>query len=294
MLIIDAHNHPDWHGHNLERSLQNAAQYGISATWLLSWECPADEYDPQYNPVSLADPRGHPIPFERGLDYTQRAPGRFVLGYAPDPRRPDAIDRLAAAVAVYGVQVCGEIKLRMMYDNPDALRLFHYCGRQGLPVTVHIDYEFDSGYRYPRPNWWYGGGIEAFERCLQACPETVFIGHAPGFWAHISGDDLYRQALYPTGPVLAGGKVPEMLRRYANLHADLSAGSALNALSRDPSFARDFLIEFQDRLLYGRDCFDNRLQEFLASLDLPVSVLEKLYAGNALRLAPERPHGRAA
>ncbi len=56
MLIIDAHNHPDWHGHNLDKSLENAAQYGIAATWLLSWECPADEYDPQYNPVSLTDP----------------------------------------------------------------------------------------------------------------------------------------------------------------------------------------------------------------------------------------------
>jgi predicted TIM-barrel fold metal-dependent hydrolase len=294
MLIIDAHNHPDWHGHNLQRSLQNAALHGIARTWLLSWECPADEYDPQYNSVSLADPRGYPIPFERCLDYTQRAPGRFVLGYAPDPRRPDAVDRLAAAVAVYGVQVCGEIKLRMMYDNPDALRLYRYCGRQGLPVTVHIDYEFDSGRSYPRPNWWYGGGIEALERCLQACPDTIFIGHAPGFWAHISGDDLFRQALYPAGPVLPGGKVPEMLRRYPNLHADLSAGSALNALTRDPAFARDFLIEFQDRLLYGRDCFDNRLQEYLTSLDLPARVLDKVYAGNALRLAPELPHGRTA
>lgn len=289
MLIIDAHNHPDWHGHNLARSLQNAEQYGIARTWLLSWECPPDEYDPQYNAVSLADPRGYPIPFERCLDYARHAPDRFVLGYAPDPRRPDAVDRLAAAVAVYGVRVCGEIKLRMMYDNPDALRLYRYCGRHGLPVTVHIDYEFDSGRAYPRPNWWYGGGIEAFERALQACPETSFIGHAPGFWAHISGDNGCHEALYPPGPVLPGGKVPEMLRRYPNLYADLSAGSGLNALCRDRSFARDFLIEFQDRLLYGRDCFDNRLQEHLASLELPVDVMEKLYAGNALRLARELP-----
>ena len=50
----------------------------------------------------------------------------------------------------------------------------------------------------------------------------------------------------------------------------------------------DFLLEFQDRLLYARDCFDNRQQEFLDSLGLPAAVLTKLYAGNALRLAPER------
>jgi len=285
-MIIDAHNHPDWHGHNLDRFLENMARYGIDKTWLLSWECPADEYAPQYNHTTLGDGRG-PIPFSRGLSYAERAPGKFVLGYAPDPRRPEAIDRLGAAIEIHGVRLCGELKLRMMYDNPDALRMFRFCGEKGLPVTVHIDYEFDTGGNYPRPNWWYGGGIEAFERALRACPETIFIGHAPGFWAHISDDGLFDQEPYPSSPVVPGGEVPRMLRQYPNLYADLSAGSGLNALSRDPTHAREFLIEFQDRLLYGRDCFDNRLQEFLNSLDLPDEILAKIHAGNALRLVPE-------
>ena len=279
MRIIDAHNHPDWHGHNLERFLQNMAQHGIEKAWLLTWECPVDEYDPQYNTVSLKDPSGCPIPFQRCLDYHRQAPGRFVLGYAPDPRRPDAIDQLEAAVTVHGVRVYGELKLRMMYDNLDALRIFRYCGRKGLPVTVHIDYAFDTGRNYPRPNWWYGGGIDPFERAVRACPDTIFIGHAPGFWAHISGDGQHDRVLYPAGPVLPGGKVPEMLRAYPNLYADLSAGSALGALNRDPQFARDFLIEFHDRLLFGRDYFDDRMQAFLNSLDLPTDLLAEIYAG---------------
>ena len=286
-MIIDAHNHPDWHGHNLDRFLENMAQYDIDKTWLLSWECPDDEYNPQYDHTSMRDSWG-PIPFSRGLRYVERAPGKFVLGYAPDPRCPGAIDRLQAAVEIYGVRLCGELKLRMMYDNPDALRMFHFCSQQGLPVTVHIDYEFDTGSKYPRPNWWYGGGIEAFERAVRACADTVFIGHAPGFWAHISGDDLFNQIAYPSGKVVPGGKLPQMFRQYPNLYADLSAGSGLNALTRDPSFAREFVLEFQDRLLYGRDRFDNQLREFLNSLDLPDEVLGKIYAGNALRLAPER------
>jgi predicted TIM-barrel fold metal-dependent hydrolase len=287
MLIIDAHNHPDWHGHGLARFLENMARYGIARTWLFSWECPADEYDPQYNNVMPGDYRGYPIPFERCLAYKQAAPDKFVLGYAPDPRRPDAIDRLEAAMTIYGVQLYGELKLRMMYDNPDALRVFRFCGQKGLPVTVHLDYEFDTGRKYPRPNWWYGGGIEPFERAVRACPETIFIGHAPGFWAHISGDDQFDKALYPTGPVLAGGKVPAMLRACPNLYADLSAGSAHTALSRDPGFAREFLLEFQDRLLFARDYFDGRMQEFLDSLDLPEDVRGKLYSGNALKLVPD-------
>ncbi|TEU19232.1 MAG: hypothetical protein E3J25_00115 [Anaerolineales bacterium] len=287
MMIIDAHNHPDWHGHNLDRFLQNMAQYNIDKTWLLTWECPPDEYDPEHNHTSLRDGWG-PIPFSRGLRYTEHAPDRFVLGYAPDPRRADAIDRLGAAIEIYGVRLYGELKLRMMYDNPDALRMFRFCGEKGLPVTVHIDYEFDTGSKYPRPSWWYGGGIEAFERAVRACPGTTFIGHGPGFWAHISNDDLYDQVPYPTGKVVPGGKLPQMFRQYPNLYADLSAGSGLNALTRDSPFAREFLLEFQDRLLYGRDCFDNRMQEFLNSLGLPQETLTKIYAGNALRLVPEQ------
>lgn len=286
-MIIDAHNHPDWHSHNLDRFLQNMAQYNIDKTWLLTWECPPDEYDPEHNHTSLRDGWG-PIPFSRGLRYTEHAPDRFVLGYAPDPRRADAIDRLGAAIEIYGVRLYGELKLRMMYDNPDALRMFRFCGEKGLPVTVHIDYEFETGSKYPRPNWWYGGGIEAFERAVRACPGTTFIGHGPGFWAHISNDDLYDQVPYPTGKVVPGGKLPQMFRQYPNLYADLSAGSGLNALTRDSPFAREFLLEFRDRLLYGRDCFDNRMQEFLNSLGLPQETLTKIYAGNALRLVPEQ------
>ena len=154
-------------------------------------------------------------------------------------------------------------------------------------MTVHIDYEFDTGRRYPRPNWWYGGGIEAFERAVQACPGTTFIGHAPGFWAHISNDGQAYEVSYPSGPVVPGGKTVQVLRDYPNLCADLSAGSGLNALRRDPAFAVDFLLEFQDRLLYARDDFHNQLQGFLESLDLPTEVLVKIYAANALRLVPE-------
>ncbi|NPV80379.1 MAG: amidohydrolase family protein [Firmicutes bacterium] len=288
-MIIDAHNHPDWHGHDLARFLANMEKYNIDKTWLLSWEAPSDEYDPSYNYAIPYVGPGGPIPFARCLSYAERAPGKFVLGYAPDPRRPEAIDQLQAAVEIYGVRLYGELKLRMTYDNPDALRMFRFCGQRGIPVIVHIDYEFDSGRKYPRPNWWYGGGIEAFERAIQACPDTIFLGHGPGFWAHISGDDQYNKSAYPSGKVVPGGKVISMLRKYPNLYCDLSAGSGCNALKRDLEFAKDFLLEFQDRLLYARDYFDNAHQEVLNSLGLPDDVLSKIYSGNALRLVPLSP-----
>lgn len=283
-MIIDTHNHPDWHGHDLNRFLANMKKYNIDKTWLLSWECPLDEYSP-YTIGSTPEvgPRG-PIPFTRCISYAERAPKKFILGYAPDPRRPEAIDQLQAAITIYGVKVYGEIKLRMMYNNPDALRMFRFCGEKGLPVVVHIDYEFDNGSRYPRPNWWYGGGIDAFERAVKACPDTIFLGHAPGFWAHISGDDQYDKTPYPKGEVMPNGKLIDMLEQYPNLYCDMSAGSGCNALSRDIEFTKKFLIKYQDRVLYARDYFDNVHQDLLESLELPQQVLEKIYSGNATKL----------
>lgn len=290
--VIDAHGHPDWHGHNFDEFIGNMDRCGIVRTWLLSWEAPEDECDPAFDHVLGARLFGAttgPIPFSRCLAYKERAPERFVLGYAPDPRRRDAIARMRAAVDTYGVRVCGELKVRMMYDNPDALRLFRLCGERSVPVTVHIDYEFDAPAAYPRPNYWYGGGMEAFERAVAKCAGTLFLGHGPGFWAHISGDDKYDKEVYPRGRVKAGGKLPAMLRRHANLYCDISAGSGLNALKRDSKFAGKFIVEFQDRVVYGRDCFDNGHQEFLNSLDLPGAVIDKIFSGNAARLVPEIP-----
>ena len=285
-MIIDAHNHPDWRGHDLGRFLADMDANGIGVTWLLSWEAPPEEVDPSSRRHMPESREGGPVPFARILSYVERAPSRFVPGYCPDPRQPDALDRLEAMKDIHGVRVCGELKLRMMCDDWDALRLYRFCGREGLPVIVHLDYPIDTGAPHPRPNWWYGGGLEAFERALRACPDTVFLGHAPGFWSHISGDDRFDKEPYPAGPITPGGKLPAMMRQYPNLHCDISARSGWNALSRDRAFSREFLEEFQDRVLFGRDGFDSRHHELLDGLGLDAGVLAKIRAGNARRLVP--------
>jgi len=285
--VIDAHNHPDWHGHDLDKFLANMDQYGIARTWLLNWECAEHEYGSNYKQVVSAPLLGSqtgPIPFSRCLSYVERAPERFVLGYCPDPRLPDACARLKAAHDIYGAKVCGEFKCRMMYDNPDALRMFRLAGELGMPVTFHLQYSFQEKYTDPWGEWW-GGTIDTIERVLTACPETIFLGHAPGFWIHISNDDLWRHEQYPPdAKVVPGGRVPELLRQYPNLYGDLSAGSGCRALKRDPAFAKDFLTEFQDRMLYARDFFDNGHQEFINSLGLAPKILHKLYHLNAEKL----------
>jgi len=281
-MIIDIHNHADYHGYNVDAMLRNMDENGIDITCLLSWEAPVTDVDPgskhAFSPFS-----DDPIPFERCVAYQEKAPGRFLLGFCPDPRRPDAIARLRAAIGLYDLNLCGELKLRMMYDNPDALRLYRFCGENGLPVLVHLDYEL-GGSGHPWPNWWYGGGIDALERALALCPETNFIGHAPGFWAHISNDERYLTEAYPKGPVVPGGKIERLLERYPNLYCDISAGSGHNALNRDHGYTRTFLCSWQDRVLFGRDYYDSVHRELLDGLGLPSQVLGKIYEGNAKKI----------
>ncbi|HPQ46998.1 MAG TPA: amidohydrolase family protein [Clostridia bacterium] len=285
-MIIDAHNHPDWHGHDLGRFLENMEMNDIDVTWLLTWIAPESEYAGSYGGVLPTMLYKGPVPFERALYYKEKYPEKFVLGYCPDPREPDAISKLRSAVKIYGVKVCGELKLRMMYDNPDAIRFFRECGELGLPVTVHLDYEFDNVENHPWSNFWYGGGIDAFERAVAACPDTIFMGHAPGFWAHISGDDKFDKTPYPDGPVLPGGRLIEIFDKYDNVYGDLSAGSGCNALSRDPGHALMFIEKYQDRLVYARDYFDDRHRKFIDSLKLSGEVRDKIYYKNALKLVP--------
>jgi predicted TIM-barrel fold metal-dependent hydrolase len=257
----------------------------IDKACLLPWESPREEYVAHTN-YSIPDlgPWG-PAPFARCLAYAERAPEKFWLGYAPDPRRQGALEQLQAAVEVYGVKIYGEMKLRMMYDSPDALRMFRLCGELGIPALLHIQYDLERDSDRGRTNW-YGGGIEALERVLAACPDTNFLGHAMGFWVHLSGDDQYKRTDWPEGKIVPGGRIVQLLKTYPNLFCDLSSYFGHNALKRDPEFSREFLIEFQDRVLYGTDTTENVLQELLTSLELPEKVLEKIYSRNALRLLP--------
>lgn len=291
MKIIDAHNHPDWHGHDLKAFLANMDQYGIEKSFLFSWECGGNEYSPKTTSVLPAPVLGTttgPIPFSRCISYAERAPERFILGYGPDPRDPMACRKLVAAKRIYGARTCGEIKCRTMYDSPDCLRLFRTAGELKMPVTLHFDYDFQKTLDDPWTEWW-GGTIDTLENVLRACPQTNFLGHAPGFWIHIADDDLWKTMRYPKPgtPVAKEGRIAELLRKYPNLYCDISAGSGALAFSRDPAYARRFLTEFQDRVCYARDYFDNVHQEFLNSLGLPTKILEKIYAENAEKLLEE-------
>ncbi|MGH7144532.1 MAG: amidohydrolase family protein [Planctomycetota bacterium] len=278
-LIIDAHNHVNWVGTTAEQYIENMDRCGIDLMWVLSWEAFPDEFSTNY--FASFQPGNLGMPFDNILAARAKYPDRIVAGYCPNPRDPYALEKLRAAHQ-FGARTCGEWKFRVMFDNPDSMAIFRLAGELNMPVTLHLDVCLNPGSR----EYWYGGTLDAVERALAQCPKTIFIGHAPGFWRYISGDAEESRDSYPKTPVTPGGRLFSLFEQYPNLYADISAGSGLTALNRSPAVGREFVLRFQDRLLYGRDFTDNAHQQLLGTMDLPETVLDKLYAANALKLVP--------
>ena len=179
-------------------------------------------------------------------------PDRLIPFCLIDPRYGNRADmdfsHLLEEYKSRGCRGLGELLPKLDFDDPRCLNLYRQSGRFGLPVLFDMQ---------DRPDG-YGlcddFGLPRLERALKTCPETVFIGHGPTFWAEISGEvPADNRAGYPAGPVKPGGAVPRLMRQYVNLLADTSAGSGHNALTRDPAFGLEFLDEFQDKLIFGTD-----------------------------------------
>lgn len=288
--IVDSHQHAFWYGKDDHALARDMDAHGIEYAWLLTWEIAPWEDEPTFhrllNPLNLrADGTHAGIPLRDLLRAREHYPKRFVVGYCPHPLLGDAPALLRAAVAIHEIKVCGEWKFRVPFDDPRCLEVFRVAGELHLPVVLHLDVPYLSD-KKGKPAYeptWYGGTVASLERAMRACPDTVFIGHAPGFWREISGDADTSGDRYPRAEVKPGGRLDDLFDRYPNLRADLSA-SGLLALDRDPAHAKRFLIRHQDRLLFGRDFPDQNLHRFLQTLDLPCEVAEKIYYQNAEKL----------
>ncbi len=289
-MIIDIHQHVFWHKKNDADLIADMDAHGIDFAWVLTWEIPPGEATAglgTLNPATV-HPRGHSpgMTLADLLIMRDRYPNRVVVGYCPDPAIPEASEMFEAAYHMHGARVCGEWKFRMLIDDPRCINLFRRAGRLGCPVIFHIDIPYPAdgkGGKTYSPHW-YGGTIENVLRALEACPDTIFLGHAPGFWREISGDGDGDPNAYPRGKVTPGGRLIAAMEKYPNLYADLSAGSGRFALERDPAHARKFLTRFADKLLFGRDYYGTELHDFLRTLKLPKTVHDKIYYKNALRL----------
>lgn len=185
-----------------------------------------------------------------------------------------------------GAKGIGEITANLYFDDPRCMNLFRHAEKCGMPVLFHIgnmggDYGLVDDLGLPR-----------LEKVLKEFPDLTFIGHSQKFWAEIGMDctEETRKG-YPTGKVIPG-RVVELMRKYPNLHGDLSANSGGNAVMRDAEFGYAFMEEFKDRLYFGTDICDPRnefplsayLDDAVMSGKLSQDAYEKISRKNALVL----------
>jgi predicted TIM-barrel fold metal-dependent hydrolase len=176
-------------------------------------------------------------------------------------------DGLLDRVLFYGPRTTGQA-LRIPRE---ALKsLIRYCSPVRNRAARRRSYVFPG----------YMLDFASFESTLRSYPAVNFIAHGLMFWKHIGADAAEGLEAMPRGRVGGKGLIWRLLEQYPNLYADLSGPSGLNALTRDPQNARDFLAFFSDKILYGTDNFEG-LKGFIQSLSLSNSVLDKIFGRNA-------------
>lgn len=204
MKIIDSHQHVFWHGRDDSGLVRDMDENRIDMAWLLTWEIPeppdsdATANVKFLNPARVRSDGSHPgILLDDLIAAHRNYPGRFLLGYCPNPAKPGAAELFEAACEMYDVRVCGEWKFRMLIDDPRSLEVFRAAGRRNAPVVLHLDAPYlpPKGGTY-EPSW-YGGTIANLECALAACPETIFIGHAPGFWVKSAAMPTQKPKIIP-------------------------------------------------------------------------------------------------
>jgi predicted TIM-barrel fold metal-dependent hydrolase len=226
--VIDAHQHIVYNDRTVEQLIAHQRTMGVTTSVLM----PTGDRG-----------EGHPGgsgEHEAVLELCRTHPGEFVFfanEISDHPEAPKIIERQLRRGAI-GI---GEQKFRVDCDSPHIERIAEVARSFGVPVLMH----FEHG-RYNRH-------IERFHRMLERFPTVNFIGHAQAWWGNIHKTHEQTTS-YPRGAVTPGGITDRYLSDYANCYADLSAGSGLNAITRDEDHYREFIIRHQNKLVYGSDC----------------------------------------
>jgi predicted TIM-barrel fold metal-dependent hydrolase len=195
---------------------------------------------------------------------------------------------------------------RVPVDAADLDPVFETCAKLKIPVLIHVadpapffepldrfnerwlELTTIPGRRHPPPPS-FEDLMGERDRLIARHPKVNFIV------AHLGwhGNDL--------------GRLGRLMDRYPNFYTEV--GAVLAELGRQPFTARRWMIQYQDRVLMGKDTyeaseypyywrvFETRDEYFeyyrrrhahwrLYGLDLPDEVLKKVYYQNALRLIP--------
>ena len=201
---------------------------------------------------------------------------------------------------------------RVRVDDERLAPIWDVCGELNIPVLIHSADPFqfwlpkdNQNERWfelkEKPNRYYGDSdfIPPFEDIIRE-QHTIFEKHKNTTFinAHLGwmGNDLK--------------KLGEHLDKYPNVMTEF--GAVIAELGRQPKTARKFFIDYQDRIMFGKDSYNK--EEFytyfrilesddeyfnyfrkrhafwkMYGLNLPDEVLRKIYYENALQLFPSIP-----
>ena len=197
---------------------------------------------------------------------------------------------------------------RIAVNDPRLDPIWAKCGDLGIPILIHsgepvsfwepkdkynerwLELKQKPGrYRDPSKYPSFKEIIGEQHDVFQKHPNTTFINAHLGWF----GNDLER--------------LGKLLDQYPNVYTEI--GAVLAELGRQPRTARQFMIDYQDRILFGKDTYKKeeyytyfRVLETedeyfdyyrkrhahwkMYGLNLPDTVLQKLYYKNALNVIP--------
>lgn len=241
--IADIHQHTNYRGRSNAELLAHQRMMGVTHTIIL----PAGREvsrpstnNGKDNGLGGVGAGGN----STALEMSQQYPKEFFFGANEVTDLPSA----RAEIEKYlrrGALIIGEQKFHVECDSAESQVLYALAAEYKVPILLHFQHDA------------YNMGFERFSRMLEKFPDTRFLGHAQTWWANIDKNHRDPTQLYPKGKVTPGGLTDRYLSDYPNMFADMSAGSGLNALTRDEDHARAFLERHQDKILYGSDCLDH-------------------------------------
>ena len=276
--IIDIHQHTGYSGRTNAELVAHQRAMGVSQTILL----PAGR---EVSRPSTHDGKSNGLAASAGgnqscLDLHLKYPREFLFCANEVPDLPEAPAEIRKYLKLGGIGVA-EQKFHVECDAPAIERIAEVAREFRVPVLLHFQHDT------------YNLHLENFHKILTEFPQVNFLGHAQTWWAHIDAK-CDPAVLYPKGKVTPGGITDRLLADYPNMFADLSAGSGLNALTRDAEFTRGFMDRHQDKLVFGSDCNDKpgRLPDCQGAKTIaavrrlaPGKAIErKLLYGNAKKL----------
>jgi predicted TIM-barrel fold metal-dependent hydrolase len=198
---------------------------------------------------------------------------------------------------------------RISVDDPRIAPIWEKCGDLGIPVLIHTGEpavfwapieKYNERWlemkNFPRRHRGDEPGDPTWEEVMREQwqvfenhPNTTFISAHLGWM----GNDLAR--------------LGRLLDKYPNVYTEIAA--VLAELGRQPRFARQWFIKYQDRVMFGKDTWrpeeyyvyfrvletDDEYFDYyrkrhafwkMYGLNLPDEVLKKVYYKNALKIIP--------